>query len=150
MNKVLANNYSVNLKAIHTPNPLPFRNINIAKMMAKRSLEVRLEKQRWAQENLRQNFMDEPTWRELAKEYGMRLPAWYFPASETKLIKRALKNIGMNMEQFTRLLGFSSYQQFCNRNPDYPAYAVIGLLLEFKRDGIDGQPFHKTSNETDC
>lgn len=54
----------------------------------------RLEAQEWAKEHLKLDWMDEGWMREIAHTVGLKLALWYYPASTTKYIKRALKAVG--------------------------------------------------------
>lgn len=62
---------------------------------------TKLAKIEWAKENLCSDFGDdEKYWRKLASDYGVRLPAYYIPGSETKHIKRLLTKLGADVKEF--------------------------------------------------
>lgn len=80
--------------------------------------------------HLKQDFLDESHWRDLASQVGFRLAAKHIPCSETKYIKRLLKHLGKEPEWWKESNGFSKFNQFAVNNPDWPAYAAQGLILE--------------------
>ena len=41
--------------------------------------------------HLKNDFSDLPHWKELASKYGVRLPSYFQPASETKYLRRYLR-----------------------------------------------------------
>lgn len=90
---------------------------------------------KWADENLRQDFADANHWRELASAHGLRLPPRYIPGSSTKHLKRALKKLGVEVATYCRACGVSSLGALATMNPDWPAWAQVGMILEFKADG---------------
>lgn len=79
---------------------------------------------------LKNDFADEPHWRELASKIGFRMPATYIPCSETKHLKKALKLCNIDPKEWAEIEGYSSLKGFGIDNPDWPAYARIGTLLE--------------------
>lgn len=98
---------------------------NIAKAQA-----ARIEK-RAAGASLKNDFKDENHWRELASKYGIRLPASYLPCSETKHVKRALKALGAEQSEYLEYNDEKSLRVFAENNPDWPAYAAVGVMLEW-------------------
>jgi len=85
----------------------------------------------WASENLFTDFEeDEKRWRELASQYGVRLPSWYI-ANEPKYIKRMIKALGVDQEEYLEDCGCKTIKQLVQMNPSWPAYAEVGLLLEY-------------------
>jgi hypothetical protein len=89
------------------------------------------DKKKEAGKNLRQDFSDEKFWRQTASDLGFRLPMSYVPASETKHLKRAMKKLGVDPKEWLEAEGFSRLTTFGNENPDWPAWAHVGLLLEW-------------------
>lgn len=79
---------------------------------------------------LRQDFADAPYWRTLATEHGVRLPAWYVPGNDGRPIRRAARQLGINSTELESTFGVRTSKALAELNPQYPAWAVIGLLLE--------------------
>lgn len=89
------------------------------------------EEKKKAGEHLKQDFAeDENHWRSLASKVGFRLAAKHIPASETKYLKRLLNHLGLEAEWWKEKNGFSKFSDFYKNNPDWPAYAAQGLILE--------------------
>lgn len=100
--------------------------------------EKREAAQLWAGENLKNNFADEPVWRALGSEYGIRFPQRHVPATELKYLKRTCKKLGLEISTFLESTGFTTLKQLVSANKTYPSWAFVGLILEFYRD-------HKTN-----
>ncbi|MNL54069.1 hypothetical protein D3C87_1773690 [compost metagenome] len=103
--------------------------------------EVRLKRiaaQEWAKTNLKDDFDDEPVWRALGSEYGVRFPQRHVPATELKYLKRTCKKLGMEISTFLESTGFTTLKQLVSANKTYPSWAFVGLILEFHHD-------HKTN-----
>ena len=101
----------------------------VAQKLAK---ETRLAKIEWAKENLRNDYKDEPYWRELASKHKVRLPQSHLPATETKHIKRLFRSTGMDIAEWLNdVTGCTTIKHLTDRNPDAPAYAVVGWALEW-------------------
>lgn len=92
--------------------------------------QARIEKKA-AGEHLKQDFADENHWRDLASKYGVRLPASYLPCSETKHVKRALRTIGASQAEFLEYHDEKNLKVFALDNPDWPAWAAVGVMLEW-------------------
>lgn len=80
--------------------------------------------------DLRQDFADAPHWRGLATERGVRLPAWYVPGTDARPIRRAARQLGITGAELDSVFGVRTCTALAELNPKYPAWAVIGLLLE--------------------
>lgn len=87
------------------------------------------EEQSWAKEHLRQDFMDEAYLRSLASEHGFKLASWWFPASVTKYISRALREVGKDSVWHKECFGFC-VGEWHKYNPTYPAWVAQGLIFE--------------------
>lgn len=75
---------------------------------------------------LEKDFEDMPHWRRLARRFKVRMPPSYMPCSELKYARRACKRVGLNyVEWFDEKL-----RDFPRNNPTWPAYALVGLILE--------------------
>lgn len=108
-----------------------------AEVLAK-AQEARAEKTRIWKENaskLRKSFADSNHWRKLASKYGVRMPAEYVPSDEFKPIRKAMRKLGIDPQQVRDAFG-GDVKFIHAMNPTWPAYAVIGLLLEI-RDEIE-------------
>jgi hypothetical protein len=81
--------------------------------------------------NLRDNWLDEGHWRNLASKYKLRMPNMYdLPSSA--LLTRVLKKLNMTRQQFNE--HYTSYSYFVKNNPDVSAYVLCGLILEIKNE----------------
>lgn len=98
----------------------------------------RLADQKWAKANLKDDFADEPVWRTLGSEYGVRFPQRHVPATELKYLKRTCKKLGLEINTFLESTGFTTLKQLVSANKTYPSWAFVGLILEFYHD-------HKTN-----
>lgn len=81
--------------------------------------------------HLKNDFSDLPHWKELASKYGVRLPSYFQPASETKYLRRLFKKVDMDIKDYLEACGVSTLKQLVRLNPDYPAAAEVGLALEY-------------------
>lgn len=103
----------------------------------------RKEQQTWAEDHLKLHWLDEGWMRELASNVGFKLAAWYYPPSETKYIKRALKHVGKDSAWFKDTFGYS-IKEFADYNPTTPAWVAQCMVLEaasyenVKKDVIGG------------
>lgn len=86
----------------------------------------------YAHQHLRKDFADTSHWKALASKYGVRLPAWYMPGSELKYLRRACRRLEMGSEGMRAATGFSTAQAFAAANPAWPAFALVGVLLEHR------------------
>jgi hypothetical protein len=97
--------------------------------------EVRLKRiadQEWAQANYKTEYADEQFWRDSASTFGLRLPHWWLPSSETKYVRRACKKLGLEVDEFVDSTGFSNLNQFVQNNPRLTALCMVGLVIEYK------------------
>lgn len=110
-------------------------NPSFTPMSQEQREEVRLKRvadQEWAKQNLNTSYADEQFWREQSSMFGIRLPMWWKPASDTKYVRRACKKLGINIKDFVASTGFSNINQFVQNNPRWSALAVVGLCIEYK------------------
>lgn len=99
------------------------------RLKAKATKQAKID---WANENLYFDFGDdEKHWRELSKKYGVRLPAWYIPGSETKHIKRMLTKLGADIKEYVEDSGYSTLKQMVKDDPTWGAKPQCGLVLEW-------------------
>jgi hypothetical protein len=78
---------------------------------------------------LRTDFLDHPTWDEMARERNLRLPPWGTPPTPLAITKWIHK-LGKTQAWYKDVTGYQSMEQFRQRNPDWPARALAGTLLE--------------------
>lgn len=90
-----------------------------------------LAKKKEAAKELKQDFLDMPTWRELSSKYSFRLPSYYQPSSSTKYLKRLAKHLGFDIKEYLEDSGVTTVKQLVSLNENYPAYAECGLMLEW-------------------
>ena len=112
-------------------NNLPTLSAEDKERMLQQAAESREQKRKWAENNLRTSYPDEPHWQALASEYNIRLPVWYAPATETKHIRRLFKTMGMDVKEYVDAMGCKSLNELVSLNPEYNAKAVVGLALEY-------------------
>lgn len=75
---------------------------------------------------LRQGFADRRHWQRLASQFKVRMPPEYIPCSELRFARRAIRKTGLDyVTWFDEAL-----REFPKNNPTWPAYALIGLILE--------------------
>lgn len=116
-------------------------NPNFTPMNEEQREAVRLKRiadQEWAATHLKNDFADEPVWRSLGSEYGVRFPQRHVPATELKYLKRTCKKLGLEISTFLESTGFTTLKQLVSANKTYPSWAFVGLILEFHHD-------HKTN-----
>lgn len=92
---------------------------------------IKEEKKEWARENLKQEFEDLSSWKDLSSKYGVRLPVYYVPGTEVKFIKRMAKKRGVDINEFVEATGYSSLKDFALANITWPCYALCGVFLEW-------------------
>lgn len=97
--------------------------------MQRKAAEKKAAKQQWAKNNLKLNWADKKHWQELASKHGFRLPVYYEPA-KSKFVNRFLKHFGLSQEWYQDVTGYSNGNQEGRANPNMPAFAQVGLLLE--------------------
>lgn len=89
--------------------------------------------------DLKRDFSDAGYWRKLAAYYGVRLPPWYVPGSELKYLRRAVAQTGLTQEMLRDGFG-GGVRLLQQNNPNWPAFALVGLLLELaEANGIQPQ-----------
>ena len=107
---------------------------NFTPMTDKQREEVRLKRiadQEYAREHLNTSYADEQYWRDKASTFGLRLPLWWIPASETKYIRRACKKLNIDISGFISSTGFSNLNQLVKANSKWTALGMVGLCIEF-------------------
>lgn len=93
---------------------------------------AKAEKTRIWKENawkLRQTFADAPHWRKLASRFGVRMPSEWVPGDEYRPIRKAIRKLGISPEQVRDTFG-GDVKFIHGKNPTWPAWAIIGLMLE--------------------
>ena len=100
-----------------------------------------------AGQHLKQDFLDEPKWREMASDIGFRLPQSHIPCSETKYLKRLLNVCSIDPRDWLAGEGYSSLREFSLDNPDWPAYAHLGLVLEQHFESLENEKEEEKKSE---
>lgn len=93
--------------------------------------QQRLIDQQYAQENLNISYADEQFWRDKASTFGLRMPLWWIPSSETKYVRRACKKLNVDVNDFVTSTGFSNLNQLVKANSKWTALGMVGLCIEF-------------------
>lgn len=78
---------------------------------------------------LKQDFADKPHWRRLASSHGVRMPADYVPGTELRLVRKAMRKAGVTPDAVREAFG-GDVKKLQRENPTWPAFALIGLILE--------------------
>ncbi|HBD9982810.1 TPA: hypothetical protein KLH15_003540 [Shigella sonnei] len=98
-------------------------------------------------DNLKTDFADKAYWHRAARHYGVIMPGHHVPGTYIPPIRKAMKKMGLLKpgEGFTKAFRETideDYRVFTANNPDWPAFAIIGMLLEcaLERDGIEHLP----------
>ncbi|MGL5991584.1 MAG: hypothetical protein ACRCZT_07990 [Plesiomonas sp.] len=78
---------------------------------------------------LQKNFSDSAHWHKLASQFGVRMPGSHVPSSELKPIRKAMRTLNISPAVVVATFG-GSIASLQAKNPRWPAFAIIGLLLE--------------------
>jgi hypothetical protein len=82
-----------------------------------------------ASSHLKQNWLDQDHWRNLAAARGYRLPHWYLPLTSSG-IESVLRDLGLGKKWFIESFGHLTYKQFASMNLKMPLWAFAGHCLE--------------------
>lgn len=93
--------------------------------------KLAVQKKKEDNAHLYQDFLDSPTWKELASKYGVRLPRYYIPNTETKYLKRLFKKVEIDIQEYLEDCGVKTAKSLVNMNSNWPCYAEVGLALEW-------------------
>lgn len=103
----------------------------ITQSMRARALEARRAKALARKvSSLRRDFADAHHWAEMASKRGIELPPWGEPLTPG-LMERWLRLCGMSVPEYFGLAGETSLSEFKAQNPQWPARAWAGLVLEW-------------------
>lgn len=86
--------------------------------------------------NIRTEYADTDYWRTLASKYSVRMPIAYYPASDTKYVKRAATKVGVDISEFIFSTGCTTLKELVSLNPNWSALAFVGLYLEFADEAL--------------
>ena len=70
-------------------------------------------------------------WKSLASKYGVRLPSYVHPNTETKYLRRLFNKTGMDIKEYLEDCGVPTLKKLVALNPNYPAYVEVGVALEY-------------------
>jgi|SRR3990172_12519365 len=89
---------------------------------------------------LKQDWLDDAVWLDLAHERGLRLPVGYLRPTPT-LIRRYCRKLKVPIREFLTWGGYKTLEDFERFNPRWPLRALVGVLLEYveERDGAREQ-----------
>lgn len=93
--------------------------------------QAAIAEKKQANTHLKQDFSDLPHWKELASKYGFRLPSYYQPSTETKYLRRLFKKLNVDINEYIEACGVKGIKSLVNMNSSWPAYAEVGLALEW-------------------
>jgi len=104
------------------------------KEMREKAAITRAEKQKWAEDNLKTDWLEDNYWCDLAKKHGIRLPQKHIPNTEMKYLKRVLKKCNVDYKEYLEACGCKSFTQLAAFNPTATIRAEVGWALEFIED----------------
>ncbi|MGL4754798.1 MAG: hypothetical protein ACRCXB_20705 [Aeromonadaceae bacterium] len=78
---------------------------------------------------LKSDFSDSAYWHKLASKYGVRMPGVHVPGTEFKAIRKAARKLGIDPSEIRDTFG-GDVKHIHAMNPTWPAFAIIGMLLE--------------------
>ncbi len=96
--------------------------------------DKRLADQEYARQNVTLDRPDEPYWKSIAAERGIRMPQWHILGNEIKYMKRACKKLGIDVKEYTESTGFKTLKEFAETNHKFNAVAMVGLVIEYAVD----------------
>lgn len=82
---------------------------------------------------LKQDFADAGHWARLASKHQIRMPGANVPGSELRFIRRAARKLGIEPQEIRNAFG-GDFKHIHTMNPTWPAFAIIGLLLEMAEE----------------
>jgi hypothetical protein len=82
---------------------------------------------------LKSDFADSAYWHKLASKFKVRMPGAHVPGSEFKAIRRAARKLSVQPQEIRDAFG-GDVKHLHNMNPTWPAFALIGLLLEMANE----------------
>lgn len=97
------------------------------------------QQQEHARHHLQQDFPKAALWRQLASAFGIRLPAWYVLGTDSKPVLRAMHRLRWERDTLGRLTGLSTTSELAEALPGWPAWALVGLVLELHARHVIGQ-----------
>ena len=86
---------------------------------------------------LQNSFADAGYWRKLASKFNVRMPGDTTPGAELRIVRRAMKRLEITPQEVRDSFG-GDVKHLHAMNPTWPAYALIGLLLEMKQEKVGG------------
>lgn len=83
---------------------------------------------------MKSDFSDSAYWHKLASKHKIRMPGAHVPGSEFKAIRKAARKLGIEPQAIREAFG-GDVKHIHAMNPTWPAFAIIGLLLEMAEGG---------------
>lgn len=75
---------------------------------------------------------DDKNWRQIASDFGVRLPPSVAQSDEHKYVKRIARKLGVDINSWIReVCGATSLKQISDVNPNIGAVGLCGLFLEW-------------------
>lgn len=90
---------------------------------------AKIAKKEYAEKHLKLDWKDEPVWRELAQNLGVRLPQRF--DTGPRGVKKIAKKLGIDINEWVECTGFTTLIALCNANKTWPSWAICGLILEW-------------------
>lgn len=82
---------------------------------------------------LKSDFSDSAYWHKLASKFKVRMPGAHVPGSEFKVVRKAARKLGIEPAEIRDAFG-GDVKHIHAMNPTWPAFAIIGLLLEMAEE----------------
>lgn len=82
---------------------------------------------------LKSDFSDSAYWHKLASKFKVRMPGAHVPGSEFKVVRKAARKLGIEPAEIRDAFG-GDVKHIHAMNPKWPAFAIIGLLLEMAEE----------------
>lgn len=81
----------------------------------------------------RKTYSDDDYWRDLAADYGFRMPPFYAAPTDQE-IKHYLKVCKVSYPQFVEAFGWKDAEEFEKLNPNHGLKMIVGLILEMAEE----------------
>lgn len=82
---------------------------------------------------LKSDFADSGHWHRLASKHKVRMPGAHVPGNEFRFIRKAARKLGIEPQAIRDAFG-GDVKHIHAMNPTWPAFAIIGLLLEMAEE----------------
>lgn len=91
--------------------------------------QTKIAKKKYAEENLKTSFLDEPYWASKASELNIRLPQKNDVG--VKGLRKVAKKLGVDIKAFLETTGCSNLNELVTLNPTWNSRSLAALIMEF-------------------